>query len=226
LCKVPVWISLSLWCASAGAQGVEPRKSPHEYPVHAAWEGGAVGAEYLVRSVSGRSRTFFLGEYLVVEVGLFPAPARQVQLSLSQFRLQVTEKKKQQTLAAIGPEFVAASLRYPDWQPRRRLEAIAGAGDGGVILGRPPAVERFPGDPTGRSRLPAPPRAPDTDHGIEAPEPVRAEDVVVETALREGITAAPVAGHLYFAWKGKTKDLRLVELICQSPSGSATLRLR
>lgn len=214
-----------LWCVAALAQ-IEPRQAAKDYPAQAVLSSASFGVEYLVRSVSAQNRTFFLNEYLVVELGVFPARGVKVPLALSQFRLRVTQKKKQETLPAIGPEFVAASLHYPDWNYRRGAEAAVGAGDGAVILGRPRTVERFPGDPSGRSRPPNPPRAPDTDHGVEQPEPVRAEDVVNATALREGEADHAVAGFLYFPWKGKTRDLRSVELVYEGPAGSAVVRLR
>jgi hypothetical protein len=148
-----------------------------------------------------------------------------VELALGHFRLHVGEDKKRQTLAAVGPQFVAAALKYPDWERRRNLEIGAGAGEGGVILGRPRAVERFPGDPSGRNRLPEPPRAPQTGHGVEAEPPVRADERVVASALPEGPAGHPIAGYLYFPYKGKTKNLRPVELVYQGPAGTASLVL-
>jgi hypothetical protein len=218
--------SLALLAGALAAQNVEPRQSPQDYPVQAALAEAGFGAEYLIRSVSGRGRTFFLPDYLVVELAVFPARGRQVELSLGRFRLHVGEKKKRQTLPAVGPQFVAASLKYPDWERRRNLQIGAGAGDGGVILGRPPPVERFPGDPSGRNRLPQPPRAPATEHGVESEPAARADEVVVAGGLPEGPADHPVAGYLYFPYKGKTKDLRPVELEYQGPAGRVTLVLR
>jgi hypothetical protein len=217
---------LVLVCWTAPAQRVEPRKGPEEYPAQAALQDVSLGVEYLVRSVSGASRTFFLNDYLVVEVAVFPARGQQVEVALSHFRLQVGEKKKREVLPAVGPQFVAASMKYPDWQQQQNLEVAGGVGDQGVILGRPPATERFPGDPTGRSRLPAPPRAPEPDQGIEPPPPVRGNEVVVACGLPEGPASGPVAGYLYFPYKGKTKGLRPVELVYEGPAGAATVRFR
>jgi hypothetical protein len=218
--------ALGLLAAALAAQNVEPRKSPQDYPAQAVLAEAGFGAEYLVRSVSGHGRTFFLPDYLVVEVGVFPARGREVELSLGHFRLHVGGKKKRQTLAAVGPQFVAASLKYPDWERRRNLEVGAGTGDGGVILGRPPVVERFPGDPSGRRRLPQPPRAPESEQGVETAPAARADEVVVAGGLPEGATGRAVAGYLYFPYKGKTKDLRPVELEYQGPAGRAVLVLR
>jgi hypothetical protein len=80
---------------------------------------------------------------------------------------------------------------------------------GPVILGRPQAIECFPGDPApGRTRLPRAPRALDPDHrtGVET-EPLRPEEIVVEGALPEGPTKEPVKGHLYFEHRGAIKKI-------------------
>jgi hypothetical protein len=217
---------LLLACGAATAQRVEPRKGPEEYPAQAALKEVTLGVEYLVRSVSGSGRTFFLNDYLVVEVAVFPARGREVAVALSHFRLQVGEKKKREVLPAVGSQFVAASLKYSNWEQQRNLEVAGGVGDQGVIVGRPPATERFPGDPTSRSRLPAPPRAPEPDQSIEPPPRVWGHEVVVACGLPEGPAAGPVAGYLYFPYKGKTKELRPVELVYDGPAGTATVRFR
>lgn len=89
-------------------------------------------------------------------------------------------------------------------------------------------MERFPGDPRpGRTRLPAPSKAPPPDYGagVDREEPLRADEAVAESALREGEASGPFSGYLYFPFKGKTKSIRSLELLYQGPAGSATLRL-
>ena len=213
---------LLLWQAT----GLPPKPKAAEYPVHASLEKLAIGAEYLVRSFGPRGQTFIVNDYLVVEVALYPAAGQALLVSNGQFTLRMNGKKS--VLFAQAPAFVAASLKYPDWERRPTLTGGAGIGDAVVILGQPQSVERFPGDPRpGQTRLPAPPRAPEAEDpsGIDKPPPARADEVVVETALPEGETRQPVAGFLYFAHKGKTKSIRSLELIYNGPAGTATLRL-
>ncbi len=222
--KLPVSILLAFSCPALLLAGTEPKPIAAEYPAHGLAGGVGIGAEYLVRSFSGRSQTFFARDHLVVEVALYPAPNESLQVSSSQFTLRINKKE---LIAAQGAEFVAAGFKYPDWEIRPRLEGMAGAGNGGVIVGRPEPRERFPGDPTpGRTRLPPRPRAPDPDHtGSETQPPARAEDVVIESALRDGEFSAPVSGYLYFPYKGKTKSIRAVELLYRGTSHTLTLRL-
>jgi len=140
-------------------------------------------------------------------------------VSTSQFTLQVNGKK--QMLYPQAVEFVAASLKYPDWETRPRLEAGAGP----VIFGRPQPVERFPGDPQAR-RLPPPPRPPDANpSGQEPQQPVSADEIVRQTALPEGEWRGPVSGYLYFAYKGKTKNIKSLALHYSGPAGTVTISL-
>ncbi len=222
--KRGVSIRLLLCCPAILLAGTEPKSSAIEYPAHGMSGDIAIGAEYLVRSFSGRNQTFFSRDHLVVEVALYPATGQSLQISNGQFTLRINKKE---LIPAQGAEFVAAGFKYPDWQYRPRLEGMAGAGSGGIIVGRPEPRERFPGDPMpGQTRLPPRPRAPEADHtGSETQPSARAEDVVIETALAEGEFAAAAGGHLYFPYKGKTKSIRSVELLYRRTSQTLTLRL-
>ena len=206
------------------AQGTTPRPAPSEYPVHTALGRASLGAEYLVRSLPGQGQTFDVRDYLVLEVAVYPAQGESFMVSSGHFTLRVNGRK--QTLYPQTPGMVAASLKYADWERRPTLQAGAGVGDTGVILGAPPPVERFPGDrrPT-QNRLPKPPRAPDTPGNVERREPASAEEVAVQTTLPEGETRGPVSGHLYYAFKGKTKSIKSLELLYRGPAGEAALKL-
>ena len=207
--------------------GTEPRKDAAEFPAHAKTESLAIGAEYLVRSFSGQGQTYVAPGYLVVEVAVYPVRPGEFTLSAGNFSLRINGKKA--LLMPQTPGIVAASLKYPDWEERSGVEAGVGAGGAGVILGRPRPMERFPDDTRpGRSRLPAPPRAPapEDPSGLGKSPPVSAEELVVATALPEGEFRGPVAGYLYFAHKGKPKSIRSLELLYSGPAGPAALRLR
>jgi len=218
-----VWAAAVLagWAAWAG--GVKERARPADYPVHAMLPGLAVGAEFMVHSFSGHHRTYTAPDHLVVEVAIYPE--KPLMVSASQFSLRVNGKKER--VFAQGPQFVAASLKYSDWTQRPAATIGAGAGDVGVILGPRPSQGRFPGDNRNR-QPPAPPRAPTQPPrgGYEKPEELDAPELAVETALPEGETRLPVAGYLYFPWKGKVSRIKKLELIFDSPAGAATLKLR
>ncbi len=208
------------------AAGVEPRAKPEQYPVHAKLDQVAIGAEYTVRSFGTRGKTFVTRDYLVVEVAVYPAGGRPLLVSHGQFTLRVNGRKS--VLFPQAPSFVAASLKYPDWERRPTLTAGAGLGDVGVVVGKPETVGRFPGDPRpDQTRLPNPPRAPrPEDPGGAGRQPAEsAEEIAVETALPEGETKHPVGGYLYFAYKSKTKSIRSLELIYRGAAGEAVLQL-
>jgi hypothetical protein len=206
------------------ADGTEPKPKVGDYPAQAQAGAVSLGAEYMVHSFAGSKQTFIARGYLVVEVALIAGAGERIELSNGQFALRVNRKT---VLMPQAPSFVAASLKYPDWESRPALEAAAGVGNAGVVLGRPQQVERFPGDRRPpQTRLQNPPRAPEQDHGVEKQEPVRADEVVLDTALPEGNVLSPVSGFLYFAYKGKPGSIRSLELIYTGPAGSATVKLR
>lgn len=206
-------IALALGAATLAAQtGLPPRPSATDYPAHAAAADAAVGAEYMVHTFGSGRQTYIAADYLVIEVAVYPSKGKAVNVAAGDFTLHINGHKT--GLAAQSPGFVAAALKYPDWETRRGVEASAGAGPAGIILGRPRSVGRFPGDQRDpESRVPRAPRAPDTTPGgVERQEPAKAEEVVVDAALPEGPWEKPVSGYLYFAYKGKTKSIKSLEL--------------
>ncbi len=209
----------ALLAQRSAARG-DPKAKPTDYPSHAQVERAALGAEFLLRSVTGSDGAFLAEDYLVVDVALFPAKGATLAVALGHFRLRLNGKKE--TLAPTTPGFVAAAFKYPDWERRPGVVATAGP----VIIGRPRTTERFPGDPRpGQERLPNPPRAPDSS-GVEREERASPAEVVVNEALAEGEVDRPVRGFVYFFHKGKTKSLKKVELLYEGPAGKAALSLQ
>ncbi len=209
-------------CLLWGA-GLDPRPSPKDYPAEARLPAVAFGAEYLARGVAARGQAFLVEGYLVIEAAVYPERGRPLKVSAGDFALRVNGKRA--ALAPQTPGMVAASLKYPDWERRPELTVGGGVGDAGIIIGGRRPAERFPGDPRPRqTRLPEAPRVP-ASAGVDK-EPVPSpEEVVVEAAIPEGETAQPVAGLLYFAYKGKTKGIRSLELLYSGPAGECALRL-
>jgi len=217
LASAPAWLC---------AQGTPPKEKPSDYRVSAPAGPLTIAADYLVRSFGREGAMFWTPDYLVVEVALYSAAREPVAVAHSWFTLQMNGKKE--VLMSQPPGLVAASIRYADWEMERRLEVGAGVGDTGVVLGRPAPQERFPGDGSARRRLPPAPRAPAPDErtGLER-EPARtAPEMAVEAALPEGAQTLPVAGYVYFPFKGKPKSIRTLELLAVTPEGTATLKLK
>jgi hypothetical protein len=205
--------------ALAAQYGTTPKASAQDYPVRARLEKLAIGTEYLVHSFSSGREMFIAKDYLVVEVALFPANGASLLVNAGHFSLRVNGRK--QALSPQAPEFVAASLKYPDSDTGPRAAAALGP----LVLGQPRPVERFPGDPNARTG-PAPPRAPtDNPSGQDQAPPVKADELVVQAALPEGEHHGPTSGFLYFPYRGKISRIRSLELVFASPAGSTTLPL-
>ena len=206
-----------LWLLNIGtlafAQGTMPRPGAEAYDVHTQAGSLTLGAEFMVHSFGAGEQTFIAEDYLVVEAALFPPKGGSVELDPAKFTLRINGKKT--VLSAQSPSMVAASLNHPEWRYRQGRGATADLGAGGVNvgLGYPGQTSPFPGAP--QSRLPAPPRAPDpgVPGGLDPKEPVKAEEVVMETALPAGLHKGPVSGFLFFAWHGKTSSIKSLELL-------------
>ena len=197
-----------------------------DYPVHADVGTISIGAEYLVHSIPAHSQTFFARDYLVVEVAVFPGRLEPVEIGNYTFTLRINGRKE--VILPDSPGFVAASLTYPDWEQHRQAEIQAGVGDAGVTIGRPPVVGRFPDDPTpGHSRLPPAPRAPTPEEtsGIDPDSPESADEALTHVALPDGPVSKPVAGYLFFHYRGKAKSIKSVDLVYEGKQGSVTLKL-
>ena len=199
----------------AWAQYDVSRKA-NEYPVHAAWPRFEIGAEYLVHSIPAENGSLFAKDYLVVEVAIYPAK-QPVMISDAHFTLRMNGKKS--VLTAENASFVAASIKYPDWEERPRLVGTAGIGDGSVSVGAPVPTERFPGDPSARRPVGMPHKEPETDAAGNPRPDKSVDDLIARAALPEGEARTPRKGALFFAFKGKLKSIRSLELIYDDGHG-------
>jgi hypothetical protein len=184
------------WLCAAGlafAQGTEPKAKASEYEVHATAKGVDVGAEYMVYSISANDRMLLVENHLVVEVALFPPKRGLVTASSGEFTLRVDGKM----LRPVTAQMVVMAMQRSAWgYPRGPQD---------------PSQQPFP---TGRGRMPAPPRAPAPDDrsGLPAAEPVRLDEVIVKTALPEGEFRGAISGYLYFPFTAKASKIKSVEL--------------
>lgn len=205
---------------SLPAQVVPARPKPAGYPVHAQVANTGIGAEFMVHVVSIEGQSYFVPDYFVVEVAVFPEKEGQLELRNGHFTLRINGKK--QEITPHAPGLAAASLKYADWSQRPSATASAGAGNGGIIVGRPQTQPRFPGD----NRPPRPAGPMQTTVDTDKEKPVSAAEAVVEAALVEGPVSQPVAGYLYFPYQGDGKKAKKIELVYRGPAGEVTLLLR
>jgi hypothetical protein len=200
---------LLLIAASAWAQGTVPKKSADEYPVQAKSGLNEIGAEYMVHSFSSGEQMFIAENFLVVEVAFFPPKGESVQVETSKFALRVNGKK---ALPVQNPAMVAAALRHRDMQSQRGPLGGIGLGGVNVGMGGPRTQSPFPGGPD-PNRLPTPPRAPDGDSNTPTKDTVKADELLLKTALPEGAHKGPVSGFVYFAWQGKASTIKSIDLM-------------
>ncbi len=201
-------------------QVVPAKQKPADYPVHAQAGNTGIGAEFMVHVVSIEGQSYFVPDYFVVEVAVFPEKGGPLELRNGHFTLRINGKK--QELMTQSPGFAAASLKYSDWSQRPSVTASAGAGDGGIVIGRPQTQPRFPGDD--RPPRPTNPTQTTVDSGKEPP--MTAAEAVVAAALIEGPINQPAAGYLYFPYRGDGKKAKKIEMVYRGPAGEVTLPLR
>ena len=215
---------VALLSTALAQRGTPARQKPSDYPVHAVAGDLTIAAEYLVRSVPGPKHAVTVSDYLVVEVACFPAKGTAPAIPASRFTLRMNGKKA--VLFAQDPGMVAASLKYADWERRPTLIGSVGMGDADVIIGRPRQTERFPNDPRpGRERLPAPPRVPQKEPDLESEPELKPEEIVTDAAFPERPLNGPASGVLYFAYRGKTKSIKSLELLYSEGDRRTVLRL-
>ena len=200
-----IWIAILAVCAASGQD--EARKVD-DYPAHASWPLFKIGAEYMVHSIPTEKGPLYARDYLVVEVAILPEK-RPVAISSGAFTLRINGKKTVLSTEPAG--FVAASLKYADWEQRRTIIGTAQAGNGTVVVGKPPNTGRFPGDPTQDRRRPEPRRPEDPDGGKQVKD-LDIDTLVKRATLPEIETLELVKGCLYFRFEGKPNSIRTLDL--------------
>ena len=200
-------LSIALMAVCAATAQNDPRKAT-DYPAHASWPKFEIGAEYLMHSIPTQKGTLFAGDYLVVEVSIYPGKT-PLEISSGAFTLRLNGRKF--VLNAEPPGFVAAALKYPDWEQHPTLVATAQMGDATVAVGQPPNPGRFPQDPNRDRRLPQPGHPDDAERG-GIDKSIDIDQVIKFVSLPEVTTNERVKGCLYFRYSGKIKSIHTVDL--------------
>jgi hypothetical protein len=188
------------------AKGLPPRTAPADYQAHAQAGAVTLAAEFKGHAVPTPQGTYFLEDYIVVEVGLFGPPGARAKVSVEEFGLRISGKRTPLPSQPYG--LVLGSLTDPEWVPpvpvASKSKATVGTGGGGSELGEPP---------------PLPPRMP-----IELRRAMGQR--VQKAVLPEGDRALPQAGLLFFQYRGKTENIRSIELIYTGASGKAAVKIQ
>jgi hypothetical protein len=198
--------------ASLCAQGLPPRTAATEYQTQAKAGTVTLAADFVRHSVPTAQGTLSTEDYVVVELAMYGPPEARTQISLDDFSLRINGKK--QTLKSQPYGMVLSSIKDPEWVPPE--SASSGKGSKGGLTG---------GGGGGGS----------SDKDLNAPPPVVKVPLELQRAMAQhtqkaamplGDRTLPVAGLLFFQYRGKEKNITSVELIYSGAAGQATLTLQ
>jgi hypothetical protein len=185
------------------AQGLPARVAPTDYQAHAKAGDVTIAGEFTGHSVATPQSTFSSEDFVVVETALFGKPEARLKISLEGFSLRINGKKSPVPSQQFGLLF--RSLKDPEWQPPEPVEKKSKTSMGGQ------------GDNDSGPVIP--PKMP-----IELRHVM--EQKVQKVSMPEGDRALPVAGLLYFPYRGKAENIQKLELIYEGPAGKATVILQ
>jgi hypothetical protein len=188
------------------AKGMVPRGAPSNYQAQAQVGKVTIGAEFMRHAIPTAQNALTTEDYVVVEAGFFGPAGEKAKLSVGDFSLRINGKK---SLPGVPYGMALESTKDPDWVPpelpseKKGGSGISTGGGGGGADSAPPLPPKMP--------LPL----------------QRAMHLKVQkAALPEGERTLPVAGLLFFLYRGQSKSIKSVELTYAGPAGKATLTLQ
>jgi hypothetical protein len=199
-----------LVCAQSNeTKGLPPRAAPTDYQAQGKVGMLTLGAEFAGHAVPTPQATFNTEDYVTVEIGLFGPADAHATLSVDDFSLRINGKKM--PLASTPYALILKSLKDPEWVPPDS--------DGGESKSKGGITTGGGGGGGGNDPPPAPAKMP--------LELQRAMALKVQKSVPpEGDRALPVAGLLFFQYRGKTDSIRSMELLYSGSAGKATLALQ
>ena len=189
-------------CLMLADNGLRPRGSANDYPVHATQNGVTVAAAVIapaqVRKIFATDLNS--GGYVVVEVALYPEPGRQVDLTAGDFMLGVVSEPS--SVRPVDARSIVGALERKN-SPQQRTTDI-GATVGYESGTDPYTGRRVSGVYTGVGVA----NAPQGTLGppVQSPDPWYMEQELQDRSLPEGKITQAVAGYLYFPRIKKSKN--------------------
>jgi hypothetical protein len=206
-------LSAAALCQSTPAQeappkesqikGLPPRPTPGDYQAHAQAGNVTIAADFTEHAISTPETTLSSEDFVAVEVAFFGPPDAKLKLSHEDFTLHITGKKA--PVAAVQYGIVYRSLKDPAWEPPAPpSKSKTGINTGGdeKDSNAPPPIVHIP---------------------IEVERAMQQR--VQKAALPEGERSLPSAGLIFFPFRGKTKNIKSIELVYEGPAGKTSLRL-
>jgi hypothetical protein len=184
--------------------GLPPRATPADYQAHAQAGTVTVAAEVTGHAIPTAQGPLSSEDYVAIETGLFGPPEARLTLSLGDFSLRINGKKS--PLSSQPYALVVQSVKDPEWEP--------------PVPAEPKSKTSIGGTGKGDSNSPPPP--------VHIPIEVQRAMAqrVQKASLPEGDRTLPRAGLVFFQYRGKTQNIRSIELIYNGPAGKATLMLQ
>ncbi len=211
--------ALAVMVFASGSPGIRPRAVAGDYPSHESTSLATVGAAVIPPSEAKRILGVDLNAagYVVIEVGVFPEPGKDVDLSPSDFTLvtdpnaigarpvddeaiaSTIDRKQNPSRTPSRPGDIytstGATIGHGTWTDpntgRRTGTTVTGV-DAGVGVGAPPPrpcpVGGYCDD---RQPAPFPPSSSGPNRG-------QIEQELWQQSLPDGTVHSPVAGYLYF----------------------------
>jgi hypothetical protein len=212
--KTGAFLVALCWCAFGQGnetKGLPPRNTAADYQAQAKAGTVTLAAEFAGHSVPTPQGTFSTEDFVTVEMGVFGPPEAHVTLSADDFSIRINGKKVPSPSQPYA--LILKSLKDPDWVP-------PDAGEGGKSKSKGGLTGSGGGEKGGGDDPPpAPAKMP-----LELQRAMAQK--VQKSVLPEGDRALPVAGLLFFPFRGKTDSIRSMELIYSGSAGKVTLALQ
>ena len=186
------------------AHDLPPRATPVDYQAQGKIGPITIGAEFTGHGIPSPQGVLISEEFVAVEIAFFGPPDARFTISASDFSLRLNGKKTSLPSQPYG--LAGKEVKDPEWNPPEAAEKKSKGSMGG----------------SGQEAGAPPPSAP------KVPIELRRnwQQRIQRAAIAEGDRPLPQAGLLYFQHRGKTENIRSVELIYTGAAGETILSLR
>lgn len=192
------------------AEGLPARVTPLEYGSRAKAGSYVIGADFHGHAVPTTIAALNNEDFVSVEVGLYGPKGAKLQIAIEDFSLRINGKK---LVHSVPYGMLLPNIKDPEYEAPEAIEAKKAKkeGGGGTSIGTggnsqgndPPPVIHIP---IGKQRAMA--------------------QQVQRASVPLGERALPVAGLIFFPYRGKTQNIESIELIYNGAAGKVTMDLR
>ena len=203
--------TISLWAQRPG-DGLKPRPNAIDYAGHSEDKGVKIGAEVVSPDNVRNLFSTDLSSYVVVEVAVWPAGSKSLDLSAVDFALKLDSNRA--PVRPVSPRTISGVLQRKGQSRRDDIVLYPTVGVTTGTWGTGTSV----GVGVGMGGGPPGPASTDQDRRVMQME-------LEDTGLPETVVQKPVAGYLYFPAGSKNRKLTSVELIYDSDAASVKMTL-